>query len=159
MSNIRPTRFARADGATRPDKTRWPRKLLGVWCVDNSMRLTGKILLLAACLVGCVAGVAKLARPAYGSDFTAFAEDEDVCRQAGAAAIKGATGPLAAQRYDVAYGRCMAAQGRMRMMDAYRNAAPPAAPYPVGPDNSDYPDAFYGIPYATPGYGYDGFSY
>jgi hypothetical protein len=114
-------------------------------------------LLVAACLLGSGAAVADLARPAHASDFTAFAEDEDLCRQAGTAAINGATGRMAAQRYDVAHGRCMATHGRMRMMDAYRNAVPPA--YPIGnPHSFDYPDAFYSIPYATPGYGYDGFS-
>ena len=123
------------------------------------MSSTRKILLVAACLMGSSAAVLKLASPAYGSDFTEFAEDEDVCRQAGTAAIKEATGATAAQRYDFAHGRCMAAHGRMRMMDAYRNAAPPDA-YPSGnPDSFDYPDAFYSIPYGTPGYGYDGFSY
>jgi hypothetical protein len=120
---------------------------------------TRKTLVLAACLVASGATVSKLARPAFGSDFTAFEEDEDVCRQAGAAAIDGATGPNAAERYDVAHGRCMAAHGRHRMMEAYRNAAPAEGPYPVGnPHSFEYPDAFYSIPYATPGYGYDGFS-
>ena len=119
---------------------------------------TCRILLSAVCLVGFGAAVAELSRPAYGSDFTRFAEDEDACRQAGIAAIQGASGPTAAQRYDFARGQCMVARGRTRMMDAYRNAAPPFA-YPSGnPDSFDYPGAFYGIPYATPGYGYDGFS-
>jgi hypothetical protein len=115
-----------------------------------------KIRCLAACLLAAAAA-ANLARPAHASDFTAFAEDEDVCRQAGTAAIKGADGPTAAQHYDVAYGKCMTAHGRLRMMEAYRKATQP--PYPTGnPHSFDYPDAFYSIPYATPGYGYDGFS-
>lgn len=120
---------------------------------------TRKILLVAACLLGSGGGVLKFASPAYGSDFTQFAEDEDVCRQAGTAAINQATGATAAQRYDFAHGQCMAAHGRRRMMDAYRNAAPPSF-YPTGnPDSFDYPGALYSIPYGTPGYGYDGFSY
>jgi hypothetical protein len=113
-----------------------------------------KYLLAAACLA---ATTAHLPRPAHANSFTDFAEDEDTCRQAGTAAINGATGPTAAHRYDAAHARCMDAKFRTRIMEAYRDAAPP--PYPTGtPHSFDDPDAFYSIPYATPGYGYDGFS-
>ena len=140
------------------DEILWVGKPGRVSCVGNNMSHSRKTFLLGAFLVGFGAAVAKLSSPAHGSDFTAFAEDEDVCRQAGTKAIQGASGPEAAQRYDVAHGQCMVAHGRMRMIDAYRNATLREA-YPFGnPDSFDYPDAFYGIPYATPGYGYDGFS-
>jgi len=124
------------------------------------MHPSGKIILFACCLVG--AGVFKpnLVRLAHASPFTAFADDEDVCRRVGAAAIKDASGPSAAQRYDAARGQCMMAHLRTRQMRAYAQDAPPVPQARPGPsDNSQYPDAFYSIPYATPGYGYDGFSY
>jgi hypothetical protein len=121
------------------------------------MNATEKCLLAAASLAASVAAALTLAPPAHASNFTAFAEDEDICRQAGAAAINGASGPTAAQRYDFAHGTCMATHLRRRMMQAYRNAAPPPAPF-GNPHSFEYPDAFYSIPYATPGYGYDGFS-
>ncbi len=114
-----------------------------------------RTVLIAACLVGGAYATRAVA-PAYGSDFTNFADDEDACRKVGADAIKGASGPEAAHRYDVAHWRCMAAHGQQRQMD--RAEQPP--PWFSGrPDNSDFPDAYYAIPYATPGYGYDGFSY
>ncbi len=118
------------------------------------MSASSKLLLVAACLLGAT----KLAAPAYGGDFATYAEDEDTCRHAGAAAIQGATGPSAAQRYDIAHGRCMVAHGRMRQMGDARDDGPPGPAYP-NVHSSEYPDAFYSIPYATPGYGYDGFSY
>ena len=93
---------------------------------------------------------------AFASDFTAFAEDENVCRSAGAKAIDGASGPSAAHRYDLVYGRCMVAHGRRRQVDSMQQDGGYAA---GGPGSFAYPDAFYSIPYATPGYGYDGFSY
>jgi hypothetical protein len=112
----------------------------------------------AACLLAFGVYLAQIAQPAHASDFTAFAEDEDACRRVGAAAIKDASGPAAAGRYDFAHRQCMVAHGTMRQMEAYRNAAPDSA-YPAGnPHSFEYPDAFYSIPYATPGYGYDGFS-
>ena len=119
---------------------------------------SARTLLLLSSLLGIAVCAAKMSGSAQGSDFTAFADDEDVCRRAGAAAIGGGSGPAAAQRYDAAYGRCMVAHGRMRQMGAY--AAGPAGPaYPKGnPHSFEYPDAFYSVPYATPGYGYDGFS-
>jgi hypothetical protein len=113
-------------------------------------------ILLAACLLALATAAAKFAPAAHAQNFSAFGEDEDICRQAGADAIKGAAGPEAAQRYDMAHARCMAAHLRMRQMDAYRNATPPRYPTPNG---LGVPDAFYHIPYATPGYGYDGLSY
>jgi hypothetical protein len=94
-------------------------------------------------------------RLAHAGDFAAFGEDEDVCRRVGAEAIKGASGPAAAQRYDYAHWQCMVAHGRMRQMGAYPYGPPPGT---GNPHSFDYPDAFYSIPYATPGYGYDGFS-
>ena len=119
-----------------------------VWRVPSTMSRR-QTLLVTACLRGLAA------QRAQASGFTAFAEDEDVCRKAGAAAINGASGPTAAQRYDTTYGRCMAAHIRMRQM-----AGPSGPDYPVGnPHGFEYPDAFYSVPYATPGYGYDGFSY
>jgi len=51
----------------------------------------------------------------------------------------------------------MAAHDRTRMMEAYRIAAPPGTPA-GNPHSFEYPDAFYSIPCATPGHGYDGFS-
>jgi hypothetical protein len=94
-------------------------------------------------------------QPAHAGDFSAFGEDEDICRQAATAAIKGASGPTAAQRYDYAHWQCMLQHARMRQMGAYSNGPPPDL---GNPHSFDYPDAFYSIPYATPGYGYDGFS-
>ena len=99
-----------------------------------------------------------LAHSARGSGFSDFAADEDDCRGVGTAAIQGGSGPTAAQRYDYAYRRCMAVHGRMRRIGAAQ--ADPQAGGPAGnPHSFEYPDAFYSIPYATPGYGYDGFSY
>jgi hypothetical protein len=119
------------------------------------MAVIRKVFLVAAGLLAVGVSASKLASPAYGSDFTAFAEDEDVCRAVGAAAIKGASGPSAARRYDVAHGQCMAARGRMRWMGGYQGGGV----YPGADRHSyDFPDAFYSSPYATPGYGYDGFS-
>ena len=115
------------------------------------MSVFRKALLLAAGLA--CASALQLARPAMASGFTTFAADEDVCRRVGAAAINGATGPSAAQRYDVAHARCMIAHSRMRQMRA--DEGPPIG----NPHSFEYPDAFYSIPYATPGYGYDGFSW
>jgi hypothetical protein len=99
----------------------------------------------------------RFASLAWASDFTAFAEDEDVCRRVGAAAIGGGVGPAAAQRYDAAYGRCMFAHGRMRRMGGDPQGGPGGPPAP-NVHAGEFPDAFYSIPYATPGYGYDGFS-
>ncbi len=118
------------------------------------MPASSKLLLAATCLLGAL----TFAPAAYGGGFAAYAEDEDVCRRAGAAAIQGATGPAAAQRYDVAHGRCMMAHGRLRQMGGAVDDGPPGPAYP-NVHSSEYPDAFYSIPYATPGYGYDGFSY
>ncbi len=120
--------------------------------VQPGMNPIRNIILTTAGLLS--AGILVPLAPAHATDFSAFGEDEDICRRAGAEAIKGATGPTAAQRYDAAHAQCMAIHFRMRLMGAY-----PAPGYPSGnPDNFEYPDAFYGIPYATPGYGYDGFS-
>jgi hypothetical protein len=116
------------------------------------MTLIWKFPLAASCLLASCAFAAA-------ADFSAFGEDEEICRHAGEAAIQGATGPTAAQRYDMAHGQCMAAHARLRWMNAYRDGPPPVAFAPGGnPDNFHYPEAFTGIPYATPGYGYDGFS-
>ena len=94
--------------------------------------------------------------PAYGADFATYGEDEDACRRAGAAAIKGTSGPAAAQRYDVAHGRCMAAHWRMRQ---FGGGPPTDGPPDAGNVHGfEFPDAYYSVPYATPGYGYDGFS-
>jgi hypothetical protein len=95
---------------------------------------------------------------AHASPFTDFADDENVCRQAGAHAIAGAIGPQAAQRYDYAYNTCMAAHIHARQRGAYL-AGPPIPPERLGnPHTAEFPDAYYSVPYATPGYGYDGFS-
>ena len=117
--------------------------------------MTSRTLLLAA---ACLLAAARLAPSARAGDFATYAEDEDACRRVGAVAIRGATGPQAAQRYDAAHGRCMMARGRMRFMD---EAGPPGPPGPAYPNVHGYgfPDAYYSVPYATPGYGYDGFSY
>jgi hypothetical protein len=102
---------------------------------------------------------------AAGPGFAAFGEDEDACRQVGAAAIKAAqdTGAprsdtLAARSYDQAYQRCMFEHGRARQMAQMEGARGAEGP-PGNVHSFEYPDAFYHIPYATPGYGYDGFSY
>ncbi len=114
-----------------------------------------KLVVVVTCVLGCLAST--LLTPAFGSGgFTAFAEDEDVCRQVGAAAIQGASGPTAAHRYDGAYRGCMFAHGRDRQMRDYADQAEYGIP---GKPNGDFPDAYYSVPYATPGYGYDGFSY
>ena len=112
--------------------------------------------ILAVC---CLLAASVPARHALASGFTSFAEDEDVCRHVGELAIKGESGPSAAHRYDDAHARCMQARGQQRMMDAYSGAANGAGPRTGNPLSFGYPDAFYSIPYATPGYGYDGFSY
>ena len=118
------------------------------------------ILLATLCILGVGVSAAHFTLRAYGSDFTAFAEDENVCRRVGTAAIKGGAGPAAAQRYDFAYRRCMVSHGRMRQMGAYQESGPPGPGYAGGNVHGfEYPDAFYSVPYATPGYGYDGFSY
>ncbi len=124
------------------------------------MALRSKILVGLAWLVAFATPAAYFARSAYGSDFSAFSDDESVCSRLGGAAIKGAADGLAAQRYDTAYRRCMAMHLRTRQMEAYRQGGPYSDAYPAGnPHSFDYPDAFYSVPYATPGYGYDGFSY
>jgi hypothetical protein len=124
------------------------------------MVTASKFFLAATCLLGPGISGARLVQPADASPFTTFAEDEDACRQAGSAAIRGASGPSAAQRYDFAYRNCMADHGRRRLRGAYAEGAPAFAGYAAGNLRSgEFPDAFYSIPYATPGYGYDGFSY
>jgi hypothetical protein len=116
----------------------------------NTRKIAGKLLTAALILTA-----AAHPRPAKAGGFTAFAEDEDACRHAGAAAINGVTGPTAAQRYDSTYQRCMFFHIRQRQIGAYADHAPPS-PYNV--DRSQFPDAYYSVPYAAPGYGYDGFS-
>ena len=119
-----------------------------------------KTLLGLTWLVALAAPTTYFARPAYGSDFSAFSDDEGVCSRLGGAAIKGAAGGLAAQRYDAAYRRCMATRMQTRQMQAYRQGGAYGGAYPGGnPHGFEYPDAFYSVPYATPGYGYDGFAY
>ncbi len=122
------------------------------------MHNTLKLLLVTACVFG---SVVKPTRPAHASGFTDFAADEDTCRRAGTAAIQGGSGPAAAARYDYTYRRCMAFHGNKRQMDAY--AGGPPGPGPAyrdsNPHTFEYPDAFFSVPYATPGYGYDGFSW
>lgn len=117
--------------------------------------VTCKVRVAAAFLLAACVSAPDFIRPAHASPFTEFAADEDVCRSVGAAAIRGASGPAAARLYDVAHGQCMIAHGRMRQ------AAGRPAPFrqPASPPSDYYPDAFTSIPYATPGYGYDGFSY
>ncbi len=100
--------------------------------------------------------IAAIALPAHASGFTDFADDENACRHAGTAAIAGATGATAAHRYDAAYQRCMFNHVRARHFAGAADR-PPFAP-PLPPDGH-FPDAYYSVPYATPGYGYDGFSY
>ena len=53
----------------------------------------------------------------------------------------------------------MVAHGRIRQMGAYPGEPPNPAYVAGNPHSFEYPDAFYSVPYATPGYGYDGFSY
>ena len=119
------------------------------------MSLLHKPFLAVVGLLSAGLTVMPVVRSAHASDFTAFAADEDVCRRAGAEAIGTASGPSAASRYDMAYRRCMAMQGRRRQMGAYADGAGPVG----NPHGFEFPAAFYSIPYATPGYGYDGFSY
>ena len=133
-----------------------PVKRRGLRRVEWTMSDKRKTILLVAGLLCAGACTLQLARPALASEFTTFAADEDVCRRVGAAAIQGATGPSAVQRYDYAHAKCMMAHSRMRQFGA--DNGPPG--YSAGnPHSFEYPDAFYSIPYATPGYGYDGFSY
>ena len=115
-------------------------------------------LLAAACLLGAGVTATPLVAPAYGQDFARYGQDEDTCSKVGAAAIRSASGPAAAQRYDMAHGRCMAAHGRMRQFGGGPDGSPPGTPYAPNVHSFEYPDAFYSVPYATPGYGYDGFS-
>jgi hypothetical protein len=112
-------------------------------------------LLTAASLLALGFSATKLAHRAHASDFSAFGEDEDTCRRVATAAINGASGPTAAQRYDYAHWQCMVAHARKRQMGGYPYGPPPDL---GNPHSFDYPDAFYSVPYATPGYGYDGFS-
>jgi hypothetical protein len=123
-------------------------------------------ILTAACLLaGCVApGPPPLAPPGAGGNFAAFGQDEDACRQAGAAAIQAApadTTDTPARRYDFAYRQCMVMHGQMRQMGSFSGTVAAGAP-PYRRDNPhgfEFPDAFFSVPYGTPGYGYDGFSY
>jgi hypothetical protein len=118
------------------------------------------ILLGTTLLAGCALPPPPMAPPGVGGNFAAFGEDEDVCRKAGAAALGSAADPDAdaaanAHRYDYAYQRCMFMHGQARQM----RAMTADDPGPGGNVHSfEYPDAFYSIPYATRGYGYDGFS-
>ncbi len=124
--------------------------------VTNIMSATRRTLLALA----TVLAAAHLARPAQASGFADFAADEDTCRRAGTAAINGGSGPSAAQRYDFTYRRCMASHGMQRQMGAYADGPPGPLGYHNGnPHSFEYPDAFYSVPYATPGYGYDGFGW
>jgi hypothetical protein len=118
-------------------------------------------LLGAVCLAGCAApppGPFAVAGTQPG--FTAFGEDEEACRHAGEAAINaGASDANAAHQYDYAYQRCMFDHGQARQRAYWTNNTQDNGPYPRENLHSfEYPDAFYSIPYATPGYGYDGFS-
>ena len=127
----------------------------------TSFRTT--ILLSAALLAGCEEP-APMPLPMAGGapTFAQFGEDENVCRQSGAAAVRvtpDSDEAAAAHRYDYAYQRCMFEHGRRRQMDHMAGNDPADDPTHANVHSFEYPDAFYSIPYATPGYGYDGFSY
>ena len=136
-------------------------------CVTHSMSATRLCLFLAISLAACTAD--PIGPPGAGGNFAAFGQDENTCRTAGTAAINappppaqaGAQPVTPAQKYDYAYQTCMISQILARQRGAYANNAPQGpAPYPRPyRPNAEFPDAFYSIPYATPGYGYDGFSY
>ncbi len=137
-------------------------------CVEPAMsNIRMSFLLSAALLGGCVAPPPMPLGVAGGPpSFAAFGEDEDACRREGTEAIQAgadaqdAGGPAAARRYDYAYQRCMFIHGRNRQMQAAARAAPPdASAERENLHSFDQPDAFYSVPYATPGYGYDGFSW
>ncbi len=117
------------------------------------------LLLGTALLAGCALPPPPLAPPGLGGSFAFFGEDEDICRKEGQAALAAsanADAPTNARRYDYAYQRCMFLHGQARQM----RALAADAPGPVGNVHSfEYPDAFYSVPYGTPGYGYDGFSW
>lgn len=124
------------------------------------MFFTGKTILVTSCLLWSGVFIVRIGCPAYGSDFTAFAEAEEICRKVGTQSIDGASGPSAARHYDFAYRQCMVAQSRIRQSGATPPGIPPAGSGTIGNSgNFEYPNAFYAIPYATPGYGYDGFGY
>jgi hypothetical protein len=119
------------------------------------------LLLCSAILAGCALPPPPMAAPGPGGNFAAFGEDENACREAGAAALSAPSAPESdaaanAHRYDYAYQRCMFMHGQARQM----RAMTADDPGPRGNVHSfEYPDAFYAIPYDTPGYGYDGFSW
>ena len=119
------------------------------------------ILAAAALLAGCALPPPPMSPPGAGGNFAAFGEDENMCRKAGEAAIAPASAPdtdeaASAHRYDYAYQRCMFLHGQARQL----RAMTADDPGPAGNVHSfEYPDAFYSIPYDTPGYGYDGFSW
>jgi len=118
-------------------------------------------LLGSAILGGCALPPPPMAAPGIGGSFAAFGEDENACRKAGEAALSAPASPDAdaaanAHRYDYAYQRCMFMHGQARQM----RAISADDPGPGGNLHSfEYPDAFYSIPYDTPGYGYDGCSW
>jgi hypothetical protein len=118
--------------------------------------------LILACitlLAGCALPPAPMAPPGAGGNFAAFGEDENECRKAGEAAIvapAGSDADAAAHAHRYAYQRCMFMHGQARQM----RAMTADDPGPAGNVHSfEYPDAFYSVPYDTPGYGYDGFSW
>ncbi len=121
------------------------------------------VLLTTTLLWGCAApSPMPIAMAGGAPSFAQFGEDENVCRQAGAAAVRATPDQDeagAANRYDYAYQRCMFAHGRMRLMDHMAGNDPADDPSHANVHSFEYPDAFYSVPYATPGYGYDGFSY
>ncbi len=123
------------------------------------------LLLSAALLCGCAAPAAMPLVMAGGApSFAQFGEDENFCRQVGAAAAQVAPGTqadeaAAAHRYDDSYQRCMFEHGRSRMMAHMAGRDPSDDPTHANVHSFEYPDAFYSVPYGTPGYGYDGFSY
>jgi hypothetical protein len=122
-------------------------------------RISALTLLGVLLLAGC-AEPPPFAMPGPGGNFAAFGEDEDICRKAGGAAIQpdAGSGESAARQYDAAYQRCMFEHGQDRQMRAFYGD-PANSPQPrTNLHGLGYPDAFYSVPYGTPGYGYDGFS-
>ncbi len=105
--------------------------------------------------------------PGFGGNFADFGQDENTCRKVGAAAIQAAdqqaspdkAAANASYRYDTAYRNCMVGKGQARRMGSLDGDGQADPPYRrSNPHSFDFPDAYYSIPYATPGYGYDGFS-
>jgi hypothetical protein len=146
-----------------PCRSREAERLFARFTSMSSLRIP--VLLGVTLLCACIGPPPPSLGLAGGPpSFATFGEDEDACRHVGAAAIKAASygeihsDALTARSYDQAYQRCMFEHGRARQIAQMPGARNTDGP-PGNVHSFEYPDAFYHIPYATPGYGYDGYSY